>query len=166
MDSLKQTKPVPFTQELEHLKKYLYIEKLRFGNKLNVEYDIQPTDFVLPQLSIQPIVENAVKHGVGMKEGQAALSLSRPGTPDDAYEIIIHDDGVGFDMRAPRRRMTTDVRMSAWRIRQRRLMDMCGGTIVVESEVGQGTTARITLPKADQPDIGMTGTDEVAAATE
>ncbi|MBQ2581184.1 MAG: histidine kinase, partial [Ruminococcus sp.] len=68
MDSLKQTKPVPFTIELEHLKKYLYIEKLRFGKKLNVEYDIQTTDFCIPMLSVQPLVENAVKHGVGMKK--------------------------------------------------------------------------------------------------
>ena len=52
MDSLKQKAPVPFTQELEHLKKYLYIEKLRFGKKLNVEYDIQAEDFVIPMLEV------------------------------------------------------------------------------------------------------------------
>ena len=59
MDSLKQTTPVPFEKELEHLKKYLYIEKLRFDDQLNIEYDIQTTDFKIPLLSIQPLVENA-----------------------------------------------------------------------------------------------------------
>ncbi|MBO6163138.1 MAG: histidine kinase [Eubacterium sp.] len=68
MDALKQKAPVPFAVELEHLKNYLYIEKLRFADALNVEYDIQTTDFELPILSIQPLAENAVKHGVGMKK--------------------------------------------------------------------------------------------------
>ena len=56
MDSLKQKTPVPFEKELEHLKKYLYIEKLRFGKMLNIVYDIQTDKFVLPQLSVQPLV--------------------------------------------------------------------------------------------------------------
>ena len=73
MDSLKQNSPVPFSQELDHLKKYLYIEKLRFQNKLNIEYDITVTDFVLPLLSVQPLVENAVKHGVEYR----VLTMSR-----------------------------------------------------------------------------------------
>ena len=85
MDSLKQTAPVPFTQELEHLKKYLYIEKLRFADKLNIEYNIQVTDFVLPLLSVQPLVENAVKHGVGMKKKGGTVTISTRET-DNAYE--------------------------------------------------------------------------------
>ena len=64
MDSLKQTAPVPFTKELEHLKKYLYIEKLRFSDMLNIEYDITAEDFEIPLLFVQPLVENAIKHGV------------------------------------------------------------------------------------------------------
>lgn len=71
MNSLKQTAPVPFETELEHLKKYPYIEKLRFADLLNVEYDIRATDFMLPLLSIQPLVENVVKHGVGRQRTAA-----------------------------------------------------------------------------------------------
>ena len=100
MDSLKKTEPVPFEQEPEHLKNYLYIEKLRFADKLNVEYDIRTADFRLPMLSIQPIVENAVKHGVGMKKEGGTVTVSTRETAD-AYEITVSDDGVGFDMNAP-----------------------------------------------------------------
>lgn len=128
MDSLKQTNPVPFTQELAHLKKYLYIEKLRFGNKLNVEYDIQPTDFVLPQLSIQPIVENAVKHGVGMKKKGGTVTIATRET-DNAYEVIVSDDGVGFDTTAQKKDDgRSHVGMENTR---RRLKDMCFGNFDV-----------------------------------
>ena len=147
MDSLKQTNPVPFTQELEHLKKYLYIEKLRFGNKLNIEYDIQATDFVLPQLSIQPIVENAVKHGVGMKKKGGTVTIATRET-DNAYEVIISDDGVGFDTTAQKKDDgRSHVGMENTR---RRLKDMCGGKMIIESTPGVGTVATVILPKEGQ----------------
>ena len=76
MDSLNQTAPIPFEQELEHLKKYLYIEELRFGKKLKIAYDIQAADFLLPQLSIQPLAENAVKHGLSKKRGGGTLTIA------------------------------------------------------------------------------------------
>ena len=147
MDSLKQTNPVPFTQELEHLKKYLYIEKLRFGNKLNIEYDIQATDFVLPQLSIQPIVENAVKHGVGMKKKGGTVTIATRET-DNAYEVIISDDGVGFDTTAQKK---DDGRSHVgMENTQRRLKDMCGGEMIIKSTPGEGTVATVRLPKEGQ----------------
>ena len=147
MDSLKQTAPVPFTKELEHLKKYLYIEKLRFDDMLNIEYDIQATNFELPLLSIQPIVENAVKHGVGMKKTGGTVKISSIET-DDAYEVIISDDGVGFDMDAPKKDDgRSHVGMENTR---KRLRDMCGAELIITSKPGEGTTARVIIPKKDK----------------
>lgn len=147
MDSLKQTKPVPFSQELEHLKKYLYIEKLRFGKKLNIEYDIQTTDFTLPQLSIQPLVENAVKHGVGMKKKGGTVTIATRET-ESAYEVIISDDGVGFDTTAEKK---DDGRSHVgMENTHRRLKEMCGGEVKIESVVGEGTVATVVLPKEGQ----------------
>ena len=147
MDSLKQTAPVPFTQELEHLKKYLYIEKLRFDDLLNIEYDIQATDFVLPLLSIQPLVENAVKHGVGMKEDGGTVRISTRET-ETAYEVVIEDDGVGFDVNDQKDDGRSHVGMENTK---KRLHDMCGGEVKIESVVGKGTTAIVILPKEGQP---------------
>ena len=147
MDSLKQTAPVPFAQELEHLKKYLYIEKMRFDDLLNIEYDIQATDFILPLLSIQPLVENAVKHGVGMKEDGGTVKISTRET-ETAYEVIIEDDGVGFDVNEKKSDGRTHVGMENT---QKRLYDMCGGEVKIESVVGEGTTATVILPKEGQP---------------
>ena len=147
MDSIRQTKPVPFTQELEHLKKYLYIEKLRFGDMLNIEYDIQTTDFVLPQLSIQPLVENAVKHGVGMKKEGGTVTISTRET-EDAFEVIISDDGVGFDTSAEKKDDgRSHVGMENTR---KRIREMCGGEVKIESKVGEGTVATVVLPKEGQ----------------
>ena len=147
MDSLKQTAPVPFTQELEHLKKYLYIEKLRFDDLLNIEYDIQATDFVLPLLSIQPLVENAVKHGVGMKEDGGTVKISTRET-ETAYEVVIEDDGVGFDVNEQKDDGRSHVGMENTK---KRLRDMCGAQVVITSVIGEGTTARVILPKEEQP---------------
>lgn len=148
MDSLHQTKPVPFATELEHLKKYLYIEKLRFADLLNIEYDIKTEDFYLPLLSIQPLVENAVKHGVGMKEDGGTVTIATEET-DTAYEVIISDDGVGFDPDAPKPDDgKTHVGMENTK---KRLRDMCGAHVEITSAVGEGTTARVILPKEGQP---------------
>ena len=148
MDSLHQTTPVPFATELDHLKKYLYIEKMRFADLLNIEYDIQTVDFQLPLLSIQPLVENAVKHGVGMKEDGGTVTVATKET-DTAYEVIITDDGVGFDTEAPKPDDgRTHVGMENTK---KRLHDMCGAYVEITSVVGEGTTARVILPKEGQP---------------
>ena len=146
MDSLKQTRPVPFEKELDHLKKYLYIEKLRFDDLLNIEYDIQATNFELPMLSIQPLVENAVKHGVGMKDDGGTVRISTRET-DDAFEVIIEDDGVGFDVNAPKK---DDGRSHVgMENTKRRLKEMCNADIIITSKVGEGTTARVIIPKKE-----------------
>jgi signal transduction histidine kinase len=146
MDSLKQTAPVPFETELEHLKKYLYIEKLRFADLLNIEYDIQATDFHLPLLSVQPLVENAVKHGVGMAEDGGTVKISTCET-EKAYEIIIEDDGVGFDVNEKKNDGRSHVGMENTK---KRLHDMCGGEVIITSVIGKGTTAKVILPKEGQ----------------
>ncbi|MBQ3841097.1 MAG: histidine kinase [Ruminiclostridium sp.] len=147
MDSLKQTTPVPFKKELEHLQNYLYIEKLRFDDLLNIEYDIQATDFEVPLLSIQPLVENAVKHGVGMKDDGGTVTIATKET-DGAYEVIISDDGVGYDTTAEKK---DDGRSHVgMENTKKRLKDMCGADITITSEVGVGTTVTVTIPKKEE----------------
>ena len=138
---------MPFTTELEHLKNYLYIEKLRFDYLLNIEYDIQAADFELPLLSVQPLVENAVKHGVGMKKGGGTVKISYVET-DSAFEVIVSDDGVGFDVNAPKKDDgRSHVGMENTR---KRLRDMCGAELIITSKPGEGTTARVIIPKKDK----------------
>lgn len=146
MDSLKQTTPIPFEKELEHLKKYLYIEKLRFGKKLNIVYDIQTTDFELPQLSIQPLAENAVKHGISKKRGGGTLTIATKET-DTAYEIIVSDDGLGFDPNEVKNDGRSHIGMENIR---RRLKEMCDAEVEINSVIGEGTVAKVIIPKEER----------------
>ncbi len=147
MNSLKQKAPVPFPQELEHLKKYLMLEQLRFRELLNIEYDIQTTDFSIPLLTVQPLVENAVKHGVGMKEDGGTVTIATRET-EDAYEVIVSDDGVGFDTSKP---IEDDGRSHVGMENvRRRLKDLSNADLIIESTVGVGTTATIHIPKTTE----------------
>lgn len=143
MNSLKEKNPVPFERELEHLKKYIMLEELRFGDMLNVEYDIQTTDFVLPQLSVQPLVENAIKHGVGMKEDGGTVKISTRET-ESCFEVIVEDDGVGFDTEQKFNDGRDHIGMN--NVRQR-LKEMCNAELIIESEIGKGTISTIKIPK-------------------
>ncbi|MBO4394811.1 MAG: histidine kinase [Eubacterium sp.] len=147
MDALKQSGPVPFSKELEHLKKYVYIEQMRFQDKLNVVFDIQATDFFIPILSIQPLVENAIKHGVGMKEDGGTVTIATRES-DESFEVIVTDDGVGFD---PNEIKKDDGRSHVGRENtMKRLQDMCDAKITYDSTPGEGTEVRIILPKSAQ----------------
>ena len=146
MNSLKEKAPVSFESELKHLETYLSLEKMRFGDELNIEYDIQASDFLIPSLTVQPLVENAVKHGVGMKEDGGTVTIATR-EYDDRYEVIVSDDGVGFDTSKKPNDGRTHVGMENVR---NRLKTMCNATLNIESIVGIGTKATITIPKEEQ----------------
>lgn len=146
MDSLRSKVPVPFSRELEHVKHYLHLEQIRFGDDLHVEYDIQEEDFFLPTLTIQPIVENAVKYGVGNKEegGTVRISTCRE---REKIVITVEDDGIGFDVdeieHIPvQKDGRTHIGLSNVK---HRLKKMVNGTMTIHSRRETGTIVRITL---------------------
>ena len=142
-DSLSQAEPVPFTQELEHIRTYIAIEKIRFGDRLNMLYELGTVDFEVPVLSIQPLIENAVKYGVTKKEDGGTIVLN---TEDlgDAVRITVKDDGVGFDFSAPlsENRQHIGIENS-----KKRFLVRVGAEFDIESEIGKGTTVTIIAPK-------------------
>lgn len=139
-----RTTLISFEEELKHVKTYLKLEQLRFGEDLHVVYRIGCTDFMLPALSVQPLVENAVKHGICQKEeGSGTVILTVKACPD-CYEVIVSDDGVGFVPGTEANGEGTHVGIR--NVRQR-LDIMCHATLEVQSEPGKGTTSRIRIPK-------------------
>ena len=145
MDSIESAEPIPFQRELEHTKAYLSLEKLRFGSSLNIKYDIKTTSFLLPPLSLQPIVENAVRHGVRETlDGKGTVTIMTR-EYDDRNEIVVTDDGTGFD---PQNQDTNKPHIGIENVRFR-LKSMSNGTLTIDSVVGQGTVAVITVPKGE-----------------
>ena len=147
MDALQTNTPIPFGQELEHTRQYLALEEMRFEDKLTVRYDIQCESFVLPILTLQPIVENAVRHGVrGNADGRGEVVIATRETPD-CYEITVKDNGPGFDPeKQPKDQGSSHVGIQ--NVRQR-LAQMCGGELKIESIPGAGTCVTIALPKEE-----------------
>lgn len=143
LDSLSQNRCIPFETELEHVKNYLAIEKKRFGDRVNVEYDIKETDFVIPALSLQPIVENAVKHGICKREDGGTIKISTY-SDGDYFKIKVEDDGIGFD---PSEEKNDGMNHIGINNVKSRLHTMCEGTLDVTSKKGIGTTAIITIQK-------------------
>ena len=143
LSSLEETRLISFETELSHIKTYLDIEKVRFEDTLEIEYDVQCVDFVLPVLTVQPIVENAVKHGTSKKRGGGKVTIS---TAEDKefYVIKVSDTGCGFD---PTKTLDDGQRHVGIENVRQRLSNMCAGSLTIESAVGEGTLAVIKIPK-------------------
>jgi LytS/YehU family sensor histidine kinase len=143
LSSLDQPGLISFETELAHINTYLDIERVRFEDTLEIEYDIKCVDFSLPVLTVQPIVENAVKHGTSKKRGGGKVLIAT-GEEADNYVITVSDTGCGFDPSKPKDDGKRHVGIE--NVRQR-LTNMCGGSLTIASEVGVGTTAVIRIPK-------------------
>lgn len=142
-DELECNVPIRVSREIEHVRHYTAIESVRFPD-MKFYYDLHSLDFSVPALSIQPLVENAVKHGLMGRESGGSVTISTYETID-AFYVQVRDNGVGFDPGAPfakhdRRHIGIDSISERVRI-------MCGGTLSIDSIPGRGTTSTITIPK-------------------
>ena len=146
--SMSDEKPISFEQELENVEAYLNIEKMRLGEKLTVEYDIQAKDFEIVPLTVQPMIENAVKHGIhkrGRQGGTVRLSTKET---DDCYQIRIQDNGIGFDQQKIQKEIESGERDSTGMQNVSfRISKIQGGRIKVHSIPGKGTEVLIEIPK-------------------
>jgi two-component system LytT family sensor kinase len=88
---------VDISKELQQVKAYVEIEKARFGDKLNVIYDIdEDIQIKIPSLIIQPIVENSIKHGILKGSGYGNVNIQVKRIDENNITIIIQDDGIGI----------------------------------------------------------------------
>ena len=138
---LDNPKPIPMSKEMEHVHHYISIENVRFPD-MTFSFEMNSDDFHIPALTIQPIVENAIKHGL--------MKLSKGGTirvvsyeTEEHYCVSVVDDGVGFDTSL----LLADRTHVGLRNIRERLKAMVGGTLEIESTVGVGTKVLIKIPK-------------------
>ena len=145
LNSLKQNTLISFQEELRHIKAYLNLEKIRYDEYLEVQYDISAAEFLVPALSIQPLVENAVNHGISDMPDGGRITV-KTWENADFYVISVADNGVGFDAEIPVTDSKNHVGIATVR---NKLAIMCHGTLEITASPGNGTTATVKIPKGD-----------------
>ncbi len=130
---------IPFSQELTLVRSTLEIEKLRFPNSFTYELDLQVVDFEIPPLSLQPIVENALLHGLRRTGRHGTLKISTHHI-GEFYRIIVSDDGLGFDTSILESTKSIGLKNITQRI------EILGGTVNISSELEKGTHAVVQIP--------------------
>ena len=134
---------IPFTDELKHTQAYLSVEQAQHEDSLFVKFDTPHTMFRVPPLTLQPLVENAVKHGMDPDGNPLNISVTTRQTPSGS-EIIVEDDGPGFSSTD-----NNDLHIALENIRQRLEM-MCKGQLEIAPRDGGGTVVKVTIPASDR----------------
>ena len=141
MDSLNDANLISIEKEIEHTRIYAEIEMAMFPN-IRVDFEVADADFRLPALTIQPLVENAIRHGVRIRE-KGVVTVATRRVPN-GHAIAIRDNGVGFDISRAR---ADGGHIGIANVRER-LEKLCGGTLDIESTPGEGTRVVIRIPDA------------------
>ena len=131
---------VSFDEVLGNLRDYMELEKIRFGEKITYTEEIEFSDFVMPQMLLQPLVENSLKHGILPKTEGGAISIKAYKEKGNVIIKII-DDGVGFDQSKEYNEDSLGIRNVQFRLKH-----MINGKLAIKSEIGKGTVATITIP--------------------
>ena len=138
---LDNPKPILMSQEMEHVRHYVSIENVRFPD-MTFTFEMNSDDFKIPALTIQPIVENAIKHGLMRLQHGGNIRVWSYET-DESYCVLVEDDGVGFDTTL----LLDERKHVGLRNIRERLKAMVKGTLEIESTVGVGTKVQIKIPK-------------------
>ncbi len=133
-----------FTDILGFVRNYIEIEKSRFPGKIMESYDIGYDDFKMPHFILQPVVENAIKHGICKRETPGRLVI-RSYLQDGVVVIEVEDDGIGCDILNSKKEQK-DGGVGLENVRMR-LHHLVKGTLKMESSLGHGTRVTINMPK-------------------
>ena len=145
MKSLDKNEPAEFNEEMAHVESYIWIEKMRLGTRLNVVYDFEETDFFIPLLTVEPLVENAIRHGISKRIDGGILTIH---TYKDAqnYYVEIIDNGIGFGNDEVSQFSFESTESVGIKNVSKRLEMMMNGRLEIISKKNCGTTATIILP--------------------
>lgn len=145
LDSMTSTHLISFKMELKNIERYLALERLNYEDRLHVVYDMDTTDFMIPALSVQPLVENAVRHGIGPHETGGTITISVI-EEKEGLTIEVADDGSGADSTTQKQRERRGIGIQNVRARLKYLNI---GTLEILTTVA-GTRARIHIPNENK----------------
>ena len=149
--SMSNGDPIPFTQELENIKAYVRIEQARFGEKLKVEYQCSETNFKIMPLSVQPLVENAIRHGVYERGAAGGTVEIRSWRTNDNIVVQVEDNGVGFDVDAVFEEVRVGKRDSTGIMNLKyRFENVMRAKVDIKSQLNEGTCITVTIPEGGE----------------
>ncbi len=150
INTISNSDPIPFSKELEHIETYVNLELVNSSDRLHVNYDIKEKDFFVPPLTIQPLVENAIKHGISKKANGGTVTI-KTYKEGQNYIVEIIDDGVGFNYSELSGKIDC---CGIKNIKYRILKVIEGSSLYVTSTIGVGTDAKVTIPADYNPKGG------------
>ncbi len=133
-----------FETEVSQIEDYVSLEQMRFGDMVEFGEDFEVTDFRIPPLTVQPLVENAIKHGLtrsGKKGSVCILTRQEEGF----YRIEVVDDGVGFVPKELQKENSVGIRNIRYRLEH-----MANAELQIDSTPGKGTRAVIQIPREEK----------------
>lgn len=144
LEAMSQETLVPFSRELECIREYVALELADPASNFQMNYEIEYEDFSLPMLAVQPMVENAIRHGIASKRDEGVITL-KTYLEDDQVNILIKDNGTGYGSET---RQQAEHRSIGVKNSKERLRLLCNGELSVIS-TGSGTIVRIQIPWKD-----------------
>jgi two-component system, LytTR family, sensor kinase len=157
-----EAQEVPLRREFEYLQLYLSIEQARFQDRLRVEISNDPAvlDAMVPQMFLQPIVENAIRHGIGRSSAADTIRISAARV-DGGVGIKVEDDGPGFT--STDLEQGSGIGLSNTRARLDRLYGGAARLVLANRKEG-GAVVTVVLPQRRSPEFCPVEVMEVDAA--
>ena len=143
IDSLSSDEPISFESELDHINYYVKLEKASTDVDFDIIYELNIRDFRIPPLTVQPIVENAIKHGALTRRDGTGIVKIRTEEQDGSIIITVTDNGTGTNAALTEKQK--EHRSVGIENARQRLAFQCGGTLEVDI-TGNGAKAVITIP--------------------
>ena len=148
---LEETACIPADREFKTVDDYLYMQKLRFEDRLNIVTDYRDRSFFIPAFSLQMLVENAVEHGISGSKDLHGIVWIRSFEEDGFHVVEVEDNGAGIPPEKPVGSEEDQRLHVGLRNVEKRLERMCRGTLTIRSLEGKGTVAVIRIPSHSQP---------------
>lgn len=147
----KGSQMIPLHQEIDHVAQYLYIQEQRYGDHLTYAFDIDPmlNEILVPKIILQPIVENAIYHGIKLLPSPGKITISAKQYNDKDMLITISDNGVGYSPNHTKTTSETTTKLGGVGLENvnNRLKLIYGDAygLTIESEIGKGTIIKLFL---------------------
>lgn len=146
ISSLNNDGLIEFSKELEHIRNYVALEKIRFEEDLDVVYEIETDNFKVPPLAVQTLVENAIKHGICKKDDSGVVKITTTELKN-YYEITIWDNGAGMNIEEYEKSLAEGKAGIGLVSAKERIETLMSGKFELHSMIGLGTEVKIRIPK-------------------